>query len=350
MQSTSLRKPALLAATLVVLAVGAWEIYNRYKGFETSYDDFGPLWAHKRKQVYGSPDKTTVFIGSSRIKFDLDIPLWEQMTGTKAVQLSCVGSTPLPILYDLAEDEKFNLRLVIDVTEVLFFSDAPPNMRRPTENLHYYKEETPAQKASFLVNRFLESNFVFLDKDRLSLNAKLDKLQIPNRPGVFQFPLFPDGFGRSKFSRQEYFTDAFLKDSSQINQTRGVWGFLAEMGKKQPPPTPGKIDTVFAMIKSSISKIKARGGQIFFVRTPSTGPFFMGENMAFPRERFFNRLLQETASPGFHFLDSPATKDLQCPEFSHLSMADASVFTRELVRVMSAQPGWEFPSTKLTSK
>jgi hypothetical protein len=346
MNSTSLGKAALLAFLLLTITLVSWEWYNRTQQYDTNFDDGGPLWAHTRKQVYGSQEEKTVFIGSSRIKFDLDIPLWESLTGTKAIQLSCVGSTPLPILHDLAMDEKFAGRLVIDVTEILFFSDAPPNMERPTENLHYYKEETPAQKASFQINRFLESNLVFLDKDRLSLNAKLAKLRIPNRPGVFEFPLFPDGFGRVKFDRQEYLTDQFMADSNQQNQTKGVWGFLAEIGKKQPPPSPGKIDTLFGNVKADIDKIKARGGRIFFVRTPSTGPFFMGESMAFPRDKFFDRILQTTGSPGFHFLDSPATKDLQCPEFSHLSMADAKVFTRELVRVMQSDPAWQFNNSK----
>lgn len=350
MHPTSLRKAALFALVLVVLAVGGWEIYNRQQGFDTSYDDFGPLWANKRKQVYGPKDEKTIFIGSSRIKFDLDIPLWEQLTGTQAIQLSCVGSTPLPILHDLAEDKKFNGRMVIDVTEVLFFSDAPPNMARPNENLHYYKEETPAQKASFYVNKFLESNFVFLDKDRLSLNAKLDKLQIPNRPGVFEFPLFPDGFGRSKFSRQEYMTQQFLADTNQQNQTKGVWAFLAELGKKEPPTAGGKLDTLLATVKADIDKIKERGGEIIFVRTPSSGPFLMGESMAYPREKYFDRLLQLTGCPGFHFLDYAATRDLQCPEFSHLSMADASVFTREFVRVIQAEKGWQFPAQNPPTK
>ena len=342
MNKTPLVKAGILAFILVIVAVISWEWYVRSKGYDTSYDDGGALWTDKRKMVYEPSDVTTVFVGSSRIKFDIDIELWEKLTGTKAVQLSCVGSTPLPILFDLAADKKYKGKTVVDVTEVLFFSDAPPNRATPDENLKYYKEETPAQKAGFQVNRFLESRLAFLDKDRLSLNAKLAKLQIPNRPGVFEFPLFPDGFGRSKFNRQEYMTEQFLADTNQQNQTKGVWGMLAKMGQSMPPPTAGRIDTIFASVKDAVDKIRARGGDVIFVRTPSTGPFWIGENMGFPREKFFDRLLTVTNSKGIHFLDYAATKDLQCPEFSHLSMADASLFTREIVRIMQAEKGWTF--------
>jgi hypothetical protein len=196
MNNPSLAKAGILTFILVATSVMSWEFYVRSKGFDTSYDDEGGLWSHKRDMVYEPADQSTVFIGSSRIKFDLDINYWENVTGSHAIQLACVGSTPIPVLQNLADDEKFKGKLVVDVTEILFFSDAPPNRQTPDKNLKYYKERTPAQQAGFQVTRFLESNLAFLDKDRLSLNAKLSKLQIPNRPGVFEFPLFPDGFGR----------------------------------------------------------------------------------------------------------------------------------------------------------
>jgi hypothetical protein len=349
MNKPSFVKAGILALLLVAAAVISWELYLRNKGYDSSFDDGGPLWSDKRKMVYGSPNNTTVFIGSSRIKFDLDIELWEKLTGSRAIQLSCVGSTPLPILNDLANDEKFKGKLVVDVTEILFFSDAPPNRRRPEEGLKYYKDETPAQKASFVINRFLESNLVFLDKDRLSLNAKLAKMRVPNRPGVFEFPLFPDGFGRSKFSRHEYLTNDFLTDSNQINQVRGVWAFLGEMGKKQPPISGAGLDSMFAGVKAAVDKIKARGGNVIFLRTPSSGPYLMGENMGYPREKYFNRLLEVTGCEGIHFADYPATSSLQCPEFSHLSQQDAKIYTTELVRIMHSEKGWQFPNLKAAS-
>jgi hypothetical protein len=350
MNDTSLLKAGILTFILVAVSVISWELYVRHKGFDASYDDGGALWSDKRKMVYEPSDATTVFVGSSRIKFDLDIDYWENVTGSHAVQLACVGSTPMPILLDLAADEKFKGKIVLDVTEILFFSDAPPNRQRPDENLKYYKQETPAQKAGFYIDHFLESNFVFLDKDRLSLNAKLAKLQVPNRPGVFEFPLFPDGFGRSEFNRQEYMTDEFLKDSNQQNQVKGVWSFLAKQGKDQPPLSGALLDSMFARVKTAVDKIKARGGDVIFVRTPSTGRYFMGENMGYPRQKYFDKLLEVTNCKGIHFLDYPAISHLQCPEFSHLSRADATVFTKELVRVLHDEKGWLFPKLNGTVK
>jgi hypothetical protein len=220
--ATSLTRSALLAAVLVIISVACWEIYLRNKGFETTFYDDPALWTHKRDMVYEPADKATVFIGSSRIKFDLDQPTWESITGNRAIMLACVGSTPLPVLEDLANDDQFKGRVVVDVTEGLFFSSAAGNARRPEENLKYYKERTPAQTASFHINRALESQFVFLDKEWLSMNAMLDQLDIPNRKGVFQFKGFPPDFGRVKFNRQEYMTDKMAADTSIQNKVIAI--------------------------------------------------------------------------------------------------------------------------------
>ncbi len=207
MNNSSLLKAGMLAFVLVTATVVFWELYLRHQGWNISYDDGGSLWSNKRKQVYEPKDKATVFIGSSRIKFDLDIPTWQNITGDKVIQLANVGSTPRPLLSDLADDKNFKGKLVIDVTEILFFSTSPQPNVTPLENLAYYKKETPSQKFSFMINHGLESKLFFLDKDNLSLNALIDKANIPNRPGVFQFPHFPSDFGKVTFDRQNVMTE-----------------------------------------------------------------------------------------------------------------------------------------------
>jgi hypothetical protein len=340
MKAPSLVKAGILTLILVITVVLSWEVFVRNKGFDTSYDDEPPLWADKRKMVYEPAEKATVFIGSSRIKFDLDINTWENITGDHAIQLASVGSSPRPVLEDLANDKKFKGKLLIDVTEGLFFSNAPNSLATPEENLKYYKDETPAQKASFQLNKGLESQLVFLDKDRLSLNALLARLRIPNRPAVFEFPIFPPDFGRSKPSRQDYMTDRFLTDTNQQNQVRGIWDFFRKMDRN-PAPTAGQIDSILASVKNCTDKIRSRGGQVIFVRTPSSGPFLLGEIKRFPREQFWNRLLTATNCPGIHFSDYPAIAHFVCPEFSHLSQPDAILFTKNFIQILQ-EKGWKF--------
>jgi len=342
MNNSSLLKAAVLTAVLVLLSVATWEFYVRNKGFDTSFDDDPALWADKRSMVYEPIDKATVMIGSSRIKFDLVIPAWESMTGNHVIQLACVGSNPIPVMQNLADDKDFKGRLIVDVTEILFFSTSPNNTSTPEKNIKYYKDRTPAQRASFAIDHLLESQLAFLDKDRLSLNAALTGLRIPNRKGVFEEPIFPPDFGRVKFDRQEYMTERFLADTNQQNQVKGIWDFFRRMST-EPPASGAKLDSILNVVKACVDKIKARGGDVLFVRTPSSGPFLMGEKMGYPREKYWDRILAVTGCPGIHFADYPAIDHFQCPEFSHLSQPDALVFTKNFIRILQDEKGWKFP-------
>lgn len=350
MNNSSLKKAGILALFLVAISVFTWEYYLRKKGFEATFNDDPALWTHQRDRVYQPADRSTVFIGSSRIKFDLDIPTWESITGDKAVQLACVGSTPVPVLENLANDPNFKGKLIVDVTEGLFFSTSPQNANRPVDNMKYFKERTPAQRASFYINTLLESNFVFLDKEWLSLNACLGNIPLNDRKGVYNFHGFPADFGRVKFNRQEYMTNKFITDTVLQNKVKAIWAGFIKMSK-EPPASGAKLDSILNRVKNAVDKIRARGGQVLFVRTPSSGPYYhMGESKVFAREKYWDRILSTTNSTGIHFADYPAISNFICPEFSHLSQPDAIVFTKEFIRILNQEKGWSFPKLPVPAK
>ena len=192
-----------------------------------SYNDDKILWANKRKQIYKPAEEATVFIGGSRIKFDLDVATWEKLTGEKAIQLAIVGTPGRLVLRDLANDENFKGKVIIDVAEAQFFSfpDSAQRDRFAREALAYYYEETPAQNASASINYFLESKLVLLEEGKFSLTSLLDKLNIPNRPGVSPRPytFTPREFGVSNFNRQNWLTPMFLADPQLQKRQKDFW-------------------------------------------------------------------------------------------------------------------------------
>lgn len=344
MSSASLVRPAIVAALLFIMCILSWEFYLRHDGVDHSFDDGGPLWSYHRERIYQPINSATIFIGSSRIKFDLDTKTWKSIAGDDPVQLACVGSTPLPVLYDLADDPDFKGKLVIDVTEGIFFSTSPRNRDRPETALKYHDEITPAQRASFFLNKPMESTFVFLDKEDLSLNAMLDQLEIPSRPGVMMSPIFPRDFDRVQFDRQEYMGPLFLADTNQINKQRSIWAFFGSLNKT-PPISGDPLDSLLQTVKVATDKIQARGGKVMFVRTPSSGALLEAEKMGFPKERYWDQLLAVTGCQGIHYQDYPETDHYVCPEFSHLSITDATDYTKHLIRIL-IEKGWTFPNMR----
>ncbi len=127
MEAPNLKKAGMLSVILVIISIGCWEFYLRAQGIKSAYDNGKELWADKRAMVYEPINKSTVFIGASRNKYDIDIDTWKRLTGEHPIQLGIEGECPRPILHDMAMDKKFKGKLIIDVTEGLFFSSSPNN-------------------------------------------------------------------------------------------------------------------------------------------------------------------------------------------------------------------------------
>jgi hypothetical protein len=297
------------------------------------------LWYKNRQEVYQPSETTTVFIGSSRIKFDLDIATWEKTTGEKAVQLAVAGSDPKLTLDNLANDEKFKGKLVIDITEGLFFR--PQDDAAITKRLKYLKEATPSQKFSAQIGFGLESQLLFLDKDMFALGALLDQLKIPNRSGVNNTPIFPTKFTYTNFRRQEIMTNEFVHDTAMQNKVKGIWTIYGALEKRHGI-TGDTLQKIFTEVKTDIARIKARGGKVIFTRTPSSGGYRELELKNYPRAEYFDQLLYVSGCNGIYFTDYPELKDFICPEWSHLTPPDAVKYTTALIKILD-QNKWFTP-------
>jgi hypothetical protein len=321
-----------------MIVIGCWEFYLRSIGVSNSYDDNEALWAYKRSQIYDEPEKSTFFIGSSRIKFDIDLKTWKEVTGEKPVQLALVGTSPQLTLKDLAEDKNFKGKLIVDGTEFILFSRDAGDRENAKKSIEYYKKRTPAQIAGFYIDYVLQHNLVFLESKIFSLNGILDQLPVAERKGVPVFKGFPIGFEPTTFDRQNVMSDDFIMDTNRQREVKNAWIKFGAVSSK-PGIKGDSLQNIFNDLKNSIDKIKARGGQIIFLRPPSSGEAKAGEKLAYPRNIYWDALLAYTNTPGIYFEDYPEMSNFICPEWSHLSPKDAATFTKSLIKILE-QKGW----------
>ena len=350
MKTSALVKAGLLALLLTGAFVGSWEGYWRSRGLGISYNDDESLWASKRQLIYQSNPAGPVLIGSSRIKFDVDLDTWASVSGQRPVQLALTGTSPRPVLTDLGQDPNFHGTLIIDVTEGLFFAPTgAPQERKAKERLKAYPKWSLAQQLSFQLNKGLESKLVLLDEDRLTVNSFLRRLSIPNRPKVFSPPSFPFMFTYNDFNRQSHMTPQFMADTTMQGQMKAAWMKLGAADRKRGAGG----DTLLAQLeaaKQAVDQIRARGGRVLFVRCPSDGRFLQAENSSYPRALFWDRLLAYTHTPGIYFADYPALARYHCPEWSHLAPRDAVTFTRDLIPIIEQKTGWSISAHPVASK
>lgn len=325
----SLRVPWLVALLGFALALSGWEAYWRDYGVAPSYRNSDGAWALQRRRIAEGEGDATVIIGSSRVLFDLQLPVWEGLTGERPIQLALEGTSPVFLLEDLAADPDFNGRLVVGVTPLLFFAD----FSRRAAVLPYYRNESPSQRAGQRLSMWLlEPWLAFYDPD-FALITVLERQAWPERAGV------PNETAVRKLSvagpdRATRMWGKVERDPAYRELARGIWTRLLQ----RPPPPPDVAmalrDKQLARAAAAVAKLRARGVPVVFVRAPSTGRWLEMEQAAFPRASTWDALLAATGAGGIHFEDHPQLQGYDLPEWSHLSGSEADRFTTAIVPLL----------------
>lgn len=331
----NLKQSLIIALTLSVISITAWELFWRSQGVYPTLDDNEALWAMQRQRVEKASSKDVLLMGSSRILFDIQLNEFQEQIGIRPIQLASVGSSPLPIFHDVVNNTKYNGTIIVGVTPGLFFSTTSPKAQPwqwPQSKVDYYKKRTYAQISNHLLSIPLQENFAFLSDDQgvdgIKLKELLSKINLGSR---VQNPMPPfHEFGEIALDRNNVMKQIAVTDTTYANSVKKVWMFF---GKNAPAPDKKSTMTFFL---KDLEKFKQRGGHVVLVRCPSSGKVRFGENMGLPRKDFWDDLVKQANVKAYHFEDYEQLKHLTCPEWSHLSAEDARYFTTEIVEIMKA--------------
>ncbi len=318
----------LLVLMLVVGATAAWEWRMRELGLIAGdLDDSKANWAVERRRIDSGDHQGVAILGSSRILFDTDLEVWEEMTGRRPVQLALAGMSGLPFLEDFADNTKFDGLVVIDLTESFFRKSGRVNPEFAGV-LDYWKEQSPAERFGHKLGQFLSRHLAFLD-DQYTLAKFIEQVEIPDREGIIGPYLNAWKLSETYDDRQ-----TFLWREIEVNDRLRSHAIRVWFARKLPPPDDEEVAGVVARARAATEKIRMRGGEVVFVRAPSRDAYYERELRNMPRERTWDRLLRETGAFGIHFDDYPEMQGLELPEQSHLTRESATRFTRAYVGVL----------------
>ena len=330
------RRIVLAGFVLFVLLMAAWETYWRDFGATPGYRNSNGAWAEQRGRIDAGEGGRTVLIGSSRVLFDVQLPEWEASSGERPIQLALEGTSPLPVLEDLAADPNFTGRLVIGVAPELFFS----GFAYRGEAIGHYHQRGPSQRSGhWLSKRLVEPYFAFYDAD-FALPTVVMRQPWPLRPGMRKDSpvrkLLEQDADRNTRIWRKVETDPEYRALA-----RSIW---LERLHGPPPPgmdTPDKlrkvIDTQIDRAERAVATLRKRGVRMVFVRPPSDGEYYAFEQKVLPRPATWDVLLQRTGVPGIHFEDYPQLQGYELPEWSHLTQADAKRYTLALAPLVEQE-------------
>lgn len=328
----SLLSAAALAVGLCMAAMAAWEIYWRGQGLQTDPRNSDGLWIAARASVHDQGPRPTVILGASRAQFDIDLDLWaDRMASPAPVQLALEGNSPAPFLHDLARDEDFSGFVVVGVAPLVMFGPFPAYRARLIRQYHH---RSPSDELSHALALRLDNTWAFLDFDSRLFNV-LARQTWPERSA--EIPDYPTNRKLSTI-REDRETELWRKislDTDYRETIRDGWRKLLALepppGLPPLPPLQRQLD---AMARD-VAAIRERGGDVLFVRFPSSGPFLQQEIERHPRATHWDRLLETTGARGIHFADYPQLQRFDLPEWSHVCALQKSEFTAELVDLVA---------------
>lgn len=304
----------MLTFVLTAGLIAGVETFWRSKGHTASVSDGPEIWSWYRNEVYGDPDRTLVLVGRSRLNCGFHTERFrERFPDYKLVQLSVCGAKVLPVLRNLAEDEKF--------AGTVLCSIMPYDLRMSGQNgghpyLDYYKFRNKNSESLFEHVEFgvhLQLNNLISLNDRTSLRSAWRSLYETgslNQPDPELFQL----------DRSRYY-DFTLVD---LEKRRAATLNHNKPGKQAGPKTWMRDAE---KIEPFVKRIQARGGRVVFVRYPTTGEYQKRTDIKFPKHLFWDRFAELTSAKTIHFRDVPAMCRFECPDYSHLDVRDVPQFT-----------------------
>jgi hypothetical protein len=330
--------PAVLACALAVALalLAGWEAYWRADGAPTGYyRDDAALWAIEWRTVRANPD-ATVLVGASRTHFDVQLPVWEKLSGRRPIQLAIEGTSPVVALENLAAEPAFHGRVLVGIAPDIFFT----GLEFQRSMMTFWRTESPSERVGkWLSMHLAEPWFAFFDPD-YALFKVYARLPLPDRPGK------PTGLRVRRLKNTEADRNAFMWDRLETDTAyrelaRRTWAEDLE------PPTADELarnrkaaDEAVTRAAAAVATLRARGVPVVFVREPSTGPYLAFEDRWFPRRDTWDVLLARTGAPGIHFEDYPELRSgYELPEWSHMNRRSAERWTDALWHRLQADHG-----------
>lgn len=330
----------LAGLALAAGLVGAWEWHWRQFGAEPATANSYGLWAMQRRRIDQGDGGATVLVGASRVLFDIDLDSWQRLAGARPIQLALEGTSPLPVLEDLANDPQFTGRALIGVAPDVFFS----GFAYRGKAVDYTRHEGPGQRlGQWLSMHFIEPCFAFDDGD-FALATVVQRQDWPLRPGMTA----DDRVRKLSVSEADRNTHMWRKveeDPAYQALAQRIWqqGFDPLSAKERAELD----DTVRQQIERAakvVAQLRARHVDVVFVRLPTRGPYLDYENRDFPRATTWDVLLEKTGARGVHFQDYPQLQGFEIPEWSHLAAHERPRLTRALYGILQEKFWTDLPA------
>lgn len=316
----------VLTFAIVAVVLAGWEAALRQMGYRPTVVDDKTLWSIQRDRVYSeNGERVIVLLGDCRMQLGV-VPetLRKRLPDYRTVQLAVEQTSPIATLRDLAEDEQFDGTVVCAVNPRLLCRDLWDSQQAYVDHYHErYRFENGLHRR---MSTWVQDTFAAVHP-KLRLDDLVVHLVKEGRlPEPYHIEVEPDRTHRGDYSD----VDLQAHQVYALGQSQS-W----RTGRTLPAPPKWLEDT--REIERWVQAIQCRGGEVVFVRMPTTGALYADDQFAFPKQRYWDAFADQTSALCIHFKDWPQLASFDCPDLSHLDQTDAPQFTDELACILADQ-------------
>lgn len=301
------------------------EVFWRSQGAFPDYVDDRGRWADVREAVgRDAGPNATALIGRSRIRLGFAMPVLETLQpGAKAYELAIDALGPVVTFERLVTQSKF--------AGVVIFSLRPIDLSAGNWdgqiefNEFFETKWNLNQKLNFIADDFLQGRLITRSPrygiDRVINDVVLDG-QLPPSPNYMRNL-------RWREADADYTLVDLGPNDDAPRKTAGIQPLSAE-GRNQWLQQAEQ----FAQLAR---QLQARGGRLVLVRFPTAEFLWARDDAVYPKDEYWDYLVELTGATGIHFMDYPQLQQFRLPDGRHLDQRDKGTFTAFLIEKMQRQ-------------
>jgi len=334
------------ALAVCLLFIAVMELRLAIRGFHATASDSETSWLIQRKRASALGEQALILAGSSRMLLDIDLDVLRERSGLEPVQLAIDGTSFIPILENLAADPTVRGTVLVSYEDMMIAGHEGDKAAHA-----YLKAWTRAVEAHHVPD-FALTEGLLTDWLHAHLRSYADgarpmttlRIRLLARQPTPQYLYTLAGRSRladyTKVPMPEFYYGRVQRALGRDVAVRAgmTWSDLDAEIRRQIVAMPAADATLFderlRSIATLVEQIESRGGRVAFVALPMDGLMRLIDDARYPRERFWNRFVQDVKVAAIQTRDDPSLAGFRCPDGSHLDYRDRGRFTAALAGVL----------------
>jgi hypothetical protein len=255
--------------------------------------------------------EAVVLVGGSQTLTSMDPEVVAEVTRRPSIMLAVEAALAVPLLEELLREPAFRGHVILEGGTLGMVSPDPARSQVTARTLLDHRLapfveqwEVPVLRAADVALAFRRPGFP--SPWRAALESARGELRLP-----------PAGLRRRP--------DRFFEFEPYV---ASKWEGVDVASLYLPPdPPPGAAARVVERLREGVEELRRRGGSLELVRYPISGRVGLVSRSAAPRAEVWDRLVQETGLPAFHFEDDFLTSTFAPLDDLHLVPDEAEAFT-----------------------